>query len=202
MYKHYPSIVFGFHACDQNVAEKLINGPREFKPSENDYDWLGSGMYFWENSLHRAERFAETLVDRGQISDPCVIGAAINLGHCLDLVDSGSLSLLRSAYDALRDTLKAAGCELDLQNNDVDGSGDVLKRELDCAIINFLHSQQDDDEGLIPFDSVRGVFWEGDELYPGSAFKDKNHIQLCIRNPNCIKGYFWPLEEQTDCPVV
>ncbi|HYE54151.1 MAG TPA: hypothetical protein VD996_04880 [Chitinophagaceae bacterium] len=34
-------------------------------------------------------------------------------------------------------------------------------------------------------------------MYPAKpglviGFHEKNHIQLCIRNPNCIKGYFLP----------
>ena len=45
---------------------------------------------------------------------------------------------------------------------------------------------------LAEFDSVRGVFVEGNPLYEGAGFHHKNHIQICIRNPNCIKGYFLP----------
>jgi hypothetical protein len=44
------------------------------------------------------------------------------------------------------------------------------------------------------YDSVKGVFWEGDELYPNAGFREKDHIQICVRNPNCIKGYFLPRE--------
>ena len=36
-------------------------------------------------------------------------------------------------------------------------------------------------------------------LYDGAGFLDKTHIQICIRNPNCIKGYFIPRKE-TDWP--
>ena len=46
--------------------------------------------------------------------------------------------------------------------------------------------------GLPPYDSVRGVFWEGNELYPSAGFQEKNHIQIAIINPNCIKGFFLP----------
>lgn len=42
------------------------------------------------------------------------------------------------------------------------------------------------------YDSVRGVFWEGKPLYPNAGFAEKNHIQICVCNPNCIKGYFLP----------
>jgi len=45
------------------------------------------------------------------------------------------------------------------------------------------------------FDSVRGVFPEGGEAYPGSSFSAKSHIQICIRNSNCIKRFFVKREE-------
>ncbi len=41
-------------------------------------------------------------------------------------------------------------------------------------------------------DSVRGMFPEGELLYPNAGFREKNHIQLCVINPNCIIGYFEP----------
>jgi hypothetical protein len=39
------SFILGYHGCDANVAKKLIDG-KPFKKSENDYDWLGPGIYF------------------------------------------------------------------------------------------------------------------------------------------------------------
>jgi len=36
------------------------------------------------------------------------------------------------------------------------------------------------------------MFPEGKELYKGAGFREKNHIQLCVVNPNCIMGYFEP----------
>lgn len=198
MYKNYPSIVFGFHACKRHDGKKLIAGSTDFKPSENQYDWLGHGMYFWENSLHRAKRFAE---DR-KIDNHCIIGAALQLGYCLDLTDSESLSYLSSAYSALKTTLEIAEKPLP-KNKQGNGpiSEDLLLRDLDCAVINFLHAQRED-SGEKPFDSVRGVFWEGDDLYPGAGFKDRNHIQICIRNPNSIKGFFWPRQEDSEFDLV
>ena len=40
------------------------------------------------------------------------------------------------------------------------------------------------------FDSVRGMFVEGEELYKGAGFHEKTHVQIAIRNPMMIKGYF------------
>ncbi len=43
---------------------------------------------------------------------------------------------------------------------------------------------------LPSFDTVRGMFTEGEPLYEGAGFHARNHIQICVRNPRCIKGYF------------
>ena len=69
---------------------------------------------------------------------------------------------------------------------------ELLLRDLDCAVINAVHTFRAEKD-LPMFDSVRSAFIEGDELYPGSTFREKNHIQICVRNLACIKGYFWPV---------
>ena len=76
------------------------------------------------------------------------------------------------------------------KNVNVSGSKDRLLRRLDCAVIENLHTLNTEN----PFDSVRGVFVEGDPLYEGAGFNEKNHIQICVRNPNCIKAFFIPRE--------
>ena len=44
--------------------------------------------------------------------------------------------------------------------------------------------------GLDSYDTVFGVFDEGAAAYPGAGFKEKTHIQLTVRNPDVIIGYF------------
>ena len=67
------------------------------------------------------------------------------------------------------------------------------KPELDCAVIETVHTIMGE-AGEEIYDSVKGVFFEGAEIYPGAGFREKDHIQICIKNPNCIKGYFLPRE--------
>ena len=67
------------------------------------------------------------------------------------------------------------------------GSERPCKRFLRVRIYKY-HKETEARE----YDSVRGVFIEGREAYPGAGFKEKTHIQLCIVNPNCIKGFFSP----------
>ena len=48
---------------------------------------------------------------------------------------------------------------------------------------------------LPAYQTVRGAFWEGDELYPNAGFREKSHVQLVARDINCIKGYFRPITD-------
>lgn len=196
LYSHRSQFVLGFHGCDKTLAEEVVLGKKMLKESDHDYDWLGHGIYFWENNVERAEKWAEDNSKRKDslINEPGVLGAFVDLGNCLDLTDSGSLQQLKVAYKTLKKTLFLA--DLDMPVN-VDPlrvkTKDRILRKLDCAVISTLHKLRQE-AGYEPYDSVRGVFWEGDDLYPGAGFKEKNHIQIAIINPNCIKGFFLPRE--------
>ena len=65
----YDRTVIGYHGCDVTVAGRLLDGDT-FTPSENDFDWLGSGIYFWEYGADRALRFAEEQKNRGKVQTP------------------------------------------------------------------------------------------------------------------------------------
>lgn len=54
MYSNLPNLIIGFHGCDKSTADSIILGEIQLKESKNKYDWLGNGMYFWEQNLSRA----------------------------------------------------------------------------------------------------------------------------------------------------
>lgn len=64
-------------------------------------------------------------------------------------------------------------------------------RFLDCAVMNLLHEIRHD-AGLPPFDTVRGFFIEGQPLYPTAGLRSLDHVQICIRHPHSILGFFRP----------
>jgi len=176
------AFVLGYHGCDRRVGERLVAG-ETFKNSNNAYDWLGPGVYFWEANPRRGLEFAREQVGRGKVLEPDVVGAIIDLGLCLDLTTSAGIAMVQAAHGSLIASVEATGGRL--PKNTEDG----LRRPLDCAVITRFHAIRDD-AGEIPVDSVRGVFVEGDEVYPGAGFREKTHVQLCIRNLDCIKGVF------------
>ncbi|PWS37142.1 hypothetical protein DFH01_09755 [Falsiroseomonas bella] len=195
------SFVLGYHGCDEVVGKKALTGQIDLIQSDKSYDWLGPGAYFWEGDPRRAREWAEWKVARGDYSRPFVIGAVIDLGNCLDLLVRENIELLRDAYEGLVQVNASSGLTMP-RNKDVggDANGDKLLRFLDCAVIKHLHSaleeaRADPDPGIErvePFDTVRGVFTEGEEVYPGSGFRVRTHTQIAVRTGACIKGLFRP----------
>jgi hypothetical protein len=100
--------VLGYHGCDRRVGEQLLDG-EPFKSSQNDYDWLGDGIYFWEANPLRGLEFARETSRRANLrSATFVIGAVIELGLCLDLTTADGIAPVRASYESL---LKAR-CEI------------------------------------------------------------------------------------------
>jgi hypothetical protein len=189
------AFVLGFHGCDESVGEQILAGREHLVPSSNDYDWLGHGIYFWENSPARARQWAEFLSKHSpksgrRIEKPFVLGAIIDLGNCLDLTEASSLAVVRSRYEGLKNLFAGNGVALPRNEPGAKGDADLLKRKLDCAVINYVHAMREEEAGLKPFDSVRGAFFKGQPLYEGARIMAKTHIQICVRHPASIRGYF------------
>jgi len=85
-----------------------------FRHSNNDYDWLGPGIYFWEANPQRVFEFAKEASKRrpSSISTPFVIGAVIELGLCLDLTTASGLGWVKIAYESLVQVSRMATLEL------------------------------------------------------------------------------------------
>jgi hypothetical protein len=193
-------LVVGFHGCDEDIAEKVIGGKDILHPSRNKYDWLGWGIYFWENDPERALDFAKELRKRseGKIKKPSVVGAIINLGHCLDLTTMEGVKRIKTMYSQIKNQIKDP-VSLPANRPGIGGgiNGDIFLRDLDCYVIESLHRMNEELKQPV-YDSVRAGFWEGAPLYPNAGFREKNHIQLCVRSERNIIAYFRPIPEEAE----
>lgn len=205
-----PGIVLGYHGCDLSLVEDLLSGRiANLSRSENDYDWLGSGLYFWENSYGRAMEWARLRQGKKRkqgrmIVTPAVVGAIIDRGNCLDLLEHDSIKMLKESYRVLESTYRLSGQTLP-KNENIPGmksSRDRILRRLDYTVIEYMFTMNERESAVQPpYDTVRSVFLEGQPIYPDAGFLDKSHIQICVRNPKMIIGYFKPHVEVQDRPA-
>ncbi len=186
------SFLLGYHGCDRKVGERAIAGEFDLIASDKKYDWLGPGAYFWESDPRRAAEWASWKVGRNHYRHGAVIGAVIDLRHCLDLTTREDVEVFRKAHESFIDHQQTGGLEVP-ENISVPGQPDQDRslRFLDCAVFKHLHGLLA--EGRVePYDTVRGMFTEGPEVYPGCGFAERTHVQIAVRNPSCVVGLFWP----------
>jgi hypothetical protein len=189
----YQRTIFGFHGCDKAVADAVLTGAAKLSASENAYDWLGRGIYFWEHGPMRALEWAEQQAKRkgSHIQEPAVLGAVIQLGNCFDLLDVRYTRELARSAARIIDTASTLGIRLPRNQAATNRDYDWLKRHLDCFVLNNAIPEIEDTLQT-SFDTVRGVFQEGEPAFKGAGLRMKSHIQIAVRNPIAIIGYFKP----------
>lgn len=192
------SFVLGYHGCDQAVADRLIRGADAIKPSSRDFDWLGAGAYFWEADPHRALEWAQGRVAQGAYKTAAIVGAVIDLGNCFDLANRENIKVFRGAYEGFVAHQKASGLPMPVNKNAKDDPDENrLLRFLDCAVFQHLHKSIEEaiaaGSAIPRFDTVRGMFTEGGEIYEGCGFSERTHVQIAVRTLDCIVGVFKPL---------
>ena len=183
-----PFQIIGFHSCDKEVGLRILNGEDQLKHSTNSWDWLGSGIYFWEQNPEKALEYAIKCATgkqkyNGNIKTPFVIGAIIELGNCLNLVEPKSLNILHEVHKEPEKTFNVAGKKLPTTKG--------TNRKLDCAVIQSIH-ETNKRSSIMAYDTVRSPFHDDEELYPTSNFSSGLHIEISVINEAMSKGYFLP----------
>jgi hypothetical protein len=179
----------------------------DWKLSRNKYDWLGDGIYFWENGLRRAREWADEFV-RGPSG---IVSAEVELGRCLDLADTEHLILIRQTYFDLVETYRRQGLRMPVNREIRPRSFKTLQmldgfnrwvyrwvagvefnrsvehklRYLDSLVINKFIERTD---GILQVQTMRYPFEEGEPVFPGSKIRTQSHVQLAVRDVTCIRN--------------
>jgi hypothetical protein len=198
------NFVVGYHGTDEQVVEDLLAQRTKLEPSPRGYDWLGDGIYFWEDDPDRAmwwaERTHEESVKANQgpfrlpvkIEKPAVVGATIYLGECLNLAYEDNQLLMNDVYHEV-------AFRYDRQNFSLP-TNDFFYRNLDCLIVNETCRRYQLDTGT-RIDSVRGVFLGPVDTaeptrhrtpYQGALIASETYKIVCVRSRRCIVEYFRP----------
>lgn len=186
----YNRTIVGYHGTSAAKAELIVR-TQTFRPSLNQADWLGHGVYFWEHAPKQALAWAE----RRYPGQGAVVASMIRLGNCLDLLDPDNAMLLRSFHDRLSQTLAERGESLPQNQN--------ANKYRDAAVFQSYYAHVA--EQGTPLDSARAVYVPtpgtsgldggGTRLWTRSWLTLDAHIQIVIRpeaTNRCILGT-WPV---------
>ncbi len=84
LYQRSPAFILGFHGNTKETIDAVLDGTRtHLGRSKGRFEWLGHGIYFWENDPQRGLEWAEGIHSKKKSQDTAVVGAIIDLGLCL-----------------------------------------------------------------------------------------------------------------------
>lgn len=185
-------VVIGYHGTLLASAQALAD--RRFDPAKGSARprWLGSGLYFFEENAQLATFYALKRQIKHQ-QPGAVLKARIDLGSCLDLSHDFGQRIARQAYTVLRregvldalDGPKQKSLEIHKGQVRAGYTGewkDYGINALDHAVIERAIGVAMEMHGL-KFETVRGLFIDGGELYDTSWLFDLAHIAIAVRNP-------------------
>ena len=167
--------VYGYHGTSMDAAIEIIESG--FKPSNNDYDWLGEGVYFWQDAPIRAKQWAQSVYPQ----QPAVIKSLIRLDNCIDLLDVGWIPSIRALYNRFVEDYQSSNLPLPTQNPGRSKAHRLDRTFFDYAVetINLSSTRK--------VETIRSVFVEGENIYPSSAIYDLAHVQIAVRNTASIQ---------------
>ncbi len=145
--------------------------------SQNPWDWLGDGVYFWQDAPHRARSWGEEWARKSPDDQLAVIRAKLTLEDCIDLLDTEWMDVIRDFAKAFASLHRRQATEL---KNRAGG-----RHDLDAAFFNFLV------ESLgrqgVAVRSIRAALAEGEPILEGSPIRLKSHVQIAIRDLTLIE---------------
>jgi hypothetical protein len=165
-----PVIILGYHGTSNAAAEQILQ--HGYQPSRNEYDWLGDGIYFWQDAPLRAWEWA----DKVHGLEGTVLVSSISLSDCMDFLDIKWSHFLSELYDSFLTQWKRSGLPLPSQERKM--------HRLDRAVINYACGVLE--EADIEIRSVRSAFREGKPVYPDSAICHRSHVQIAVRDSRAI----------------
>jgi hypothetical protein len=167
-------IVWGYHGTTRARADAILSGG-QFRISQNPWEWLGDGVYFWQDAPHRARAWGQQWGCRDG-EEVAVLRAQLRLQACLDLLDTEWADLI---WDY------AARFETELSKQDIQLKNYLRGRhELDAAFFNYLVDAMREQGILIQ--TVRAAIAEGEVLFEGSPIRRESHVQIAVRDTTLI----------------
>lgn len=157
-------VIEGYHGTSKKCAHSIIN-EKHYKLSTSENEWLGIGIYFFENDKHQAYMFSK-YKDRSRTGqckeheDIAVLQTVIKSESFLDLITDQGREKLECARKKINDEYSSKyNCD-------------------ENKLIDFLVKIQ-------PFDFVKAVYIVPRTGHWAYRFC-RAQIQVCVKDDNCI----------------
>ena len=171
-------IVRAYHGTTVTHADEFLGvPPAPLYISRNRHDWLGDGMYFWQDAPRHAWKWAIDQAPSRSDPRPAVVGALLEFDESIsiDLLDFTWHADLVAASKALESSLTAAGQPVPTNTR-------LGLRALDRRVLNLAVQILESSAPGRRIAMVRGVFEEGLQLYPGAELWALSHVQIALRD--------------------
>jgi hypothetical protein len=174
-----PIELVGYHGTNMESARQILQ--TGFTPSRNNYDWLGKGVYFWQDAPYRAWHWAGGYCKKNG-GDPAVIRSLVKIrrDEFMDLLDYSQDPNWANYLSRTHQYLQQQTSSVLPPNKRASGYHALDRLVLDTLIEDILRPV---DLNIL---AVRACFQEGEEIYPGSAIYNKSHIQIAVRDISSI----------------
>lgn len=153
----------GFHGTTREYADIILR-TNNFIASTDEEEWLGNGVYFFEDDVFQAYDYC---VKAKKYAEYAILKSHIEAEIVLDLIN-------KKTFKEFNDFAKR------LQNRYLKRKDGKPRRLINAVVLNFLYE-------LKPYDMVRAAF----PVPPGYTAPRTNvtqmQIQLCVNNKSCIK---------------
>jgi hypothetical protein len=166
-----PREAIGFHGTSLDAVAHLL--ARDIRPSDQYFEWLGTGFYLWQDSPWRARQWAEARYGDAA----AVVVARVDLDGCLDLLNPRWQAELRDA-----DFEFVLHCIA--QEQQIPINTDRGNHARDAATINWYCDRAS--EAGHPVRSVRAIFEEGEPIFEAPRIRSKSHVQVAVRDLTAI----------------
>ena len=168
-----PLTAIGYHGTTEEAADKLVR--ENFQLSENSWEWLGHGVYFWQDAPKRAREWARSWLSlRKKYDGPvAVVAAEIDLTDFVDMLDLEGVQRMREVVESFAQ-----------QDDGSTRVNEPPKNYLDCAIFNVA-TKMLSSEGL-QVAGYRACCVEGTRLVENSPIYDRSHVQLAVLDQSTI----------------
>jgi hypothetical protein len=164
--------VYGYHGTSHKNAESILrNG---FRSSNSGGDWLGPGVYFWQDAPERAQSWAK----KHHPENPVVIRSSIIFEESknMDLLDTFWFPILVKQHKAFLSSF----LELDIPIQDKDITKSNLHK-LDHEFLNYISCAINEEKpGRVAV--IRAAFTEGEPIFDSSAIYDLSHVQIAVKD--------------------